>query len=80
MKEKLIELLEDATAPLSAKPNVAGIRYIANRLIANGVTVRAKGEWVVQENSEKYLYWNCDKCRGYFTRQRHNYCPTAVLI
>lgn len=43
MKEKLIELLEDATAPLSEKPNAAGIRYIASRLIANGVTINENG-------------------------------------
>ena len=76
MKDKIVELLEDATAPLSAKPNVAGIRYIANRLIANGVTVRQKGEWILQTHDDGYgefELWHCSRCEVASANKR-NFC------
>lgn len=65
-KEKLIELL---------KKNLFDdydFEDIAEELIANGVTVRAKGKWVRQDDT--YTRFMCSNCGTKNHAFRYDYC------
>lgn len=70
MREKLIELLNEAPTDYDGNRNVC---VIADHLIANGVTVRAKGEWIKDEIISEYYGWYCSKCCTHFL-ERTAYC------
>ena len=74
-REKLIALMEEAY--------FCSIEQLADHLIANGVVVREKGEWVEHYN-EGYEMWfyDCPFCDdGYSMKQRDkskpNFCPNC---
>jgi hypothetical protein len=70
-REKLIELM------MKTFPNVSGDRgYYAccsDELIANGVTVQKKGEWIKDEIISEHYGWFCSKCCTHFL-ERTAYC------
>lgn len=85
-REKLIELLYNLPTPepvigIRAGEKLMTAGFIADHLIANGVVVREKGEWV-----EGRDYWrgdgehiqevDCLKC-GEFADYATNFCPNC---
>ena len=92
MKEKLIELLCYGTAKTETcvlhedcRTDIGGCRFcviMADHLIANGVTVREKGEWKHAYVERGYFTaggnrpWVCSECNGEVIRQT-DYCPNC---
>ena len=73
MREKLIELLLQADIEDEFSETTTEHRgYIADLMIANGVTVRAKGEWVLNQ----IYWWTCSEC-GYSPDEKFCYCPNC---
>ena len=92
MKEKLIELLnevqfcpyqnDDDISCDMCKWNDALIHCRALRqadhLIANGVTVRAKGEWESRMDKSGWLnYYACSLCGQCLADDDWNFCPNC---
>ena len=81
MRDKLIELLKSATT--RAYWNAGDTPFmskIADHLIANGVVVREKGEWVVCGDGDN-VPWMCSHC-GKTTAHKYkvmygNFCPNC---
>ena len=71
MREKLIDILEN----IGIYEVTMNAELIAEALIANGVTVREKGEWVHDPLSSYGVHvWFCSQCNGEVIRQT-DYCP-----
>lgn len=81
-REKLIELLNEAPTDYDGNRNVG---VIADHLIANGVTVRAKGKW---DDSGRYQFMDgtkairCTECGCALTeieyqKYFYNFCPVC---
>ena len=66
MREKLIELLKEG------HKQFLFIDQIADHLIANGVTVREKGEWIPQDNT--YTRYTCSVCNTRNHRGGDRFC------
>ena len=83
MSEKLIELLEEyieVVVDLTGEPTIE-VNYgeCAAELIANGVTVREKGEWLVgmiKPWNMEVGNWKCSVCKG-VSLQAKNFCPNC---
>ena len=74
-REKLIDTLENIgiyEVTMNAEP-------IAEALIANGVTVREKGEWIHQEHEEYGDLYRCSLCGVLHMDYtgRGNFCPNC---
>ena len=69
-REKMVALMEDAY--------YCSIEELADRLIANGVVVREKGEWELYPSSE---YRRCRACKMEYEKARFgvraNFCPNC---
>lgn len=71
-REKLIELLDNTGYFINRE--VVG--YVANKLLANGVVVREKGEWVY----DHWCEFKCSKCGALSKtepRGEENFCPNC---
>lgn len=82
-REKLIVLLQEANAETAAKIEKGeiedaktGWKFIADHLLANGVVVREKGEWVY----DHWCEFKCSKCGALSKtepRGEENFCPNC---
>lgn len=68
-REKLIELLDNTGYFINRE--VVG--YVANKLLANGVVVREKGEWI--DTREYCGDFMCSKCDALYGTNKFNFCP-----
>ena len=82
MREKLIELLEEA--PGHANNEVYSFYEIADHLIANGVTIVANCQWdtvFYERNGTLATYSHiCPECKYFYRNVKfkgHNYCPNC---
>ena len=93
-RENLIEQLKANTCPALTFEDCMFCRYDgmkdclqqsqADHLIANGVVVRKKGEWIRQEGAwrmmdsgENVNIHLCSCCGGYFQNAPYNFCPAC---
>ena len=75
MRDRLIGLLKCFRTPicegLSAK--LPDVERLADHLLANGVIVKAHGEW--KKVSEKYPRYVCTACNHLYNNKGYKYCP-----
>lgn len=78
-REKLIALIENAKKAMKSEKlscNIARNGFVADFLIANGVVVREKGEWVY----DHWCEFKCSKCGALSKtepRGEENFCPNC---
>lgn len=69
LKQWLIELLNETFAEQYEKRGLLTAPHTAEALLANGVTIRERGEWIVHEG-----YAECGRCHAK-TIYAHDLCP-----
>ena len=84
-KEKLRELID--SFDVKCAPIYGFRHYLADHLIANGVVVREKGEWVLGHVEPGYCTpggnrpWICPKCGSVISwrldKPTENFCPNC---
>lgn len=82
LKQRLIELLNETFSEQYEKRGLLTAPHTAEALIANGVTIRERGEWRFgTQNGQKGYY--CTKCGAGFAHspnaewiaKSHKFCP-----
>ena len=85
-REKLIALIENAKRAMKSENlscNIARNGFVADFLIANGVVVREKGEWLNRTKNIRGLWdyrFDCSVCGEIFwhpTARDFNFCPNC---
>jgi hypothetical protein len=76
-REKLIELLRNANRAFSLdRFNCDHFGFVADHLIANGVTVRERGRWETTEVTEE---WETVERYSHFHREcKYSYCDNGL--
>lgn len=77
-REKLIDIIV-RTPCVAVSSRTAG-EHIADHLLANGVVVREKGEWVPYFDGDSIMperYFQCSNCGSRGWIKRRNFCPNC---
>lgn len=81
LKQRLIELIDYSTEGHFENINQPyGAESLADHLIANGVTIRERGEWVCEWKSTFPQYepdqYRCSNC-GCIKNLKYSFCPNC---
>jgi hypothetical protein len=78
LKQRMIELLDESFAKQYDKRGLITATHTAEDLIANGVTIRERGEWGLETNEEEPNYMFklvvCSVCNKK-ANQAYSFCP-----
>lgn len=79
VKEKLVELLDNAIIDSDDNYGFPNTKQVAEHLIANGVTVKERGQWIYDFNLAGSDFYRCSVCNRQETllekEDIYEYCP-----